>query len=72
MAARKAASARKWSGKGAAALLTDASARFTFPGGKTEEQALSAGDVAAYPAGKYLPENLRDQPLETVLIELKR
>ena len=55
-----------------AVFLTDGHARFTFPDGKTEEQNLQAGHVVAYPAGEHLPENLRDQPLEVVLIELKR
>jgi quercetin dioxygenase-like cupin family protein len=51
--------------------LTDAHARFTFPGGKTEELHVTAGQVRSYPAGDHLPENLSDQPLELVLIELK-
>jgi uncharacterized RmlC-like cupin family protein len=55
-----------------AVFLTDAHARFTFPDGKTEEQNARAGDVAAYPAGDHLPENLSDEPLEVVLVELKR
>ena len=52
-------------------FLTDVHARFTLPDGQTEEQTLKAGDVVAYPAGEHLPENLRDQPLEAVLVELK-
>jgi quercetin dioxygenase-like cupin family protein len=55
-----------------AVFLTDGHARFTFPGGRTEEQTIGAGAVMAYPAGDHLPENLRDQPLELVLVELKR
>lgn len=54
-----------------AVFLSDAHARFTFPDGKTEEQTVRAGDVAAYPAGDHLPENLSDHPLEVVLVELK-
>jgi hypothetical protein len=44
----------------------------TGPYGKTEEQNARAGEVAAYPAGDHLPENLSDGPLEVVLVELKR
>ena len=51
--------------------LTDAHARFTFPGGKVEELRVTAGEVRRYPAGDHLPENLSDQPLELVFIELK-
>jgi hypothetical protein len=51
--------------------LTDAHARFTFPGGKTEELRIGAGQVRSYPGGDHLPENLSDQPLELVLVELK-
>ncbi len=54
-----------------AVFLTDAHARFRFPDGKTEEQNARAGDIAAYPAGDHLPENLSDRPLEVVLVELK-
>lgn len=55
-----------------AVFLSDAHVRFTFPDGKTEEQHARAGEVAAYPAGEHLPENLSDQPLELILVELKR
>ncbi|MBI1894763.1 MAG: cytoplasmic protein [Candidatus Rokubacteria bacterium] len=51
--------------------LTDAHARFTFPGGKAEELRVTTGEVRSYPAGDHLPENLSDQPLELVLVELK-
>ncbi len=51
--------------------LTDAHARFTFPGGKTEELRVTAGEVRLYPAGGHLPENLSDRPLELVFVELK-
>jgi len=51
--------------------LTDGHARFTFPGGKTDELHVTAGEVRSYPAGEHLPENLSDQPLELVFLELK-
>ena len=46
--------------------------RFTFPDGKTEEHNFRAGDVLYTPAGSHLPENLSDQPLDVILVELKR
>ena len=51
--------------------LTAAHARFTFPGGKTAELRVGAGEVRSYPAGEHLPENLSDGPLELVFIEPK-
>jgi oxalate decarboxylase/phosphoglucose isomerase-like protein (cupin superfamily) len=51
--------------------LTAAHARFTFPGGKTAELRVGAGEVRSYPAGAHLPENLSDVPLELIFIEPK-
>jgi quercetin dioxygenase-like cupin family protein len=51
--------------------ITDAHVKFTLPGGKTEESQGKAGDTTWAPAGKHLPENLSDQPLEGILVELK-
>ena len=51
--------------------LTDSRGKFTLPGGKTEEREGKAGEVQWAPAGKHLPENLGDKPLEVVLVELK-
>jgi len=54
-----------------AVFLTEGSARFTFPDGRTEERIWSAGQSLFIPAENHLPENLGDKPIELVLIELK-
>jgi quercetin dioxygenase-like cupin family protein len=46
--------------------------RFTFPDGKTEEHRFHPGETLFTPAGSHLPENLNDQPINVLLIELKR
>ena len=51
--------------------LTDQDVKFTFPDGKTEERHMKAGQSELHAAGKHLPENLSDKPLEAVLVELK-
>ena len=52
--------------------LNDARCRFTFPDGKTEERSFRAGETLYTPAGSHLPENLSNQPLDAILVELKR
>jgi uncharacterized RmlC-like cupin family protein len=52
--------------------LNDAQCRFTFPDGKTEERSFRAGETLFTPAGSHLPENLSNQPLDVILVELKR
>jgi beta-alanine degradation protein BauB len=54
-----------------AVFLTENRARFTFPGGKTEERSWTAGEIMFTPAEEHLPKNLTDKALELVLIELK-
>jgi len=54
-----------------AIFLTDQHARFTFPGGKTEELQGKAGEAKFINAGEHLPENLSDKPFELILVELK-
>ncbi|MBZ5538166.1 MAG: cytoplasmic protein [Acidobacteriia bacterium] len=51
--------------------LTDAHVKFTLPGGKTQESHGKPGETSWAPAGKHLPENLSDKPLEGILVELK-
>jgi quercetin dioxygenase-like cupin family protein len=51
--------------------LTDVHVKFTLPGGKTQESRGKAGETSWAPAGKHLPENLSDKPLEGILVELK-
>jgi quercetin dioxygenase-like cupin family protein len=55
-----------------AIFQSDVHCRFTFPDGKTEEHRFRAGDTLFTPAGSHLPENLSSQPLDLVLVELKR
>jgi uncharacterized RmlC-like cupin family protein len=50
----------------------DAHCRFTFPDGKTEDHRFRAGETLYTPAGSHLPENLSNQPIDLILVELKR
>lgn len=52
-------------------MLTDAHIRFSYPDGRTEEIAGTAGQVLHFPAHEHLPENLSDRPFEAIGIELK-
>ena len=52
-------------------FLTDASFKFTYPDGKTEEVSAKSGEAKWTPAGAHEPENVGDKPLEVVLVELK-
>lgn len=55
-----------------AVFLTDGRVKFNLPDGKTQEVSAKAGQSQWTPAGKHLPENMGDKPLEVVLIELKK
>ena len=57
---------------GVAIFQNDMHCRFTFPDGKTEEHRFHAGQTMFMPAGSHLPENLGSQPLDVILVELKR
>ena len=57
---------------GLAVFLTDEHVRFTFPNGETEELQTKTGETNWLPAGKHLPENLSDKPLELILVEIKK
>jgi quercetin dioxygenase-like cupin family protein len=54
-----------------AVFLSDGQIRFTYPDGKSEEVAVTAGSVQAFPPQVHLPESLTDRPFEALLIELK-
>ena len=54
-----------------AVFLTDGHVRFTLPDGKTQGSDVKAGTTQWAPAGKHLPENMSDKPLELILVELK-
>jgi quercetin dioxygenase-like cupin family protein len=49
----------------------DGKVKFTFPGGKTEEREMKAGQVMFTPAVRHLPENMTDGDMEVILVELK-
>ncbi len=52
--------------------LTDCHGRFTYPDGKTEEIEAKAGEAMFAESTEHLAENLSDQPLELIIVELKR
>jgi len=54
-----------------AIFQNDGRVRFTYPGGRTEERDMKAGQAIWTPAVKHLPENLADQDMEVILVELK-
>ena len=54
-----------------AVFLTDHHVKFTLPDGKTEEVQGKAGENSWSQAGKHLPENISDKPMELILVELK-
>ena len=54
-----------------AVFLTDQTATFTLPNGKTVERTSKAGQAIWTPAETHLPENVGDKPLEVILVELK-
>jgi quercetin dioxygenase-like cupin family protein len=55
-----------------AIFLTDQHAKFTDPAGKTEVRDQKSGDAVSIKAGKHLPENISNKPLELILVELKQ
>jgi hypothetical protein len=55
-----------------AVFLTANRSKFMLPDGKSEERSWKVGDARWTPAETHLPENLTDQPLELVLVELKK
>ena len=54
-----------------AVFLTDATGRFTFPDGKSQDFNGKAGDVIWDDAKVHLPENTGDKALDVVVVELK-
>jgi len=54
-----------------AVFLTDGQVKFTLPNSKTDERSWKAGQTMWVDAGKHLPENVGDKPLELILVELK-
>ncbi len=56
---------------GVAVFLVDQKVQFTLPDGETVEVENRAGEAIWVEAGKHLPRNMTDQPLELILVELK-
>jgi quercetin dioxygenase-like cupin family protein len=54
-----------------AIFQSDGKVKFTYPGGKTEEREMKAGQTLFTPAVRHLPENLTDNDMEVILVELK-
>ena len=54
-----------------AVFLTDSTAQFTFPDGKTQPVTAKAGDSQYSPAQVHLPENTSDKAFEVIVVELK-
>src|SRR5438045_8134810 len=55
-----------------AIFLTEGHIRFANQDGSTQDVQGQAGDALLMPATTHLPENLAGQPLEAILVELKR
>ena len=54
-----------------AVFLTDNQVNFSLPDGKVLETTAVKGQTIWTPAGKHLPQNVGDEPLEVILIEMK-
>jgi beta-alanine degradation protein BauB len=54
-----------------AIFQNDGRVKFTYPGGKTEERDMKAGQAVFTPAVRHLPENLTDGDMDVILVELK-
>jgi len=53
-----------------AVFLSDATAKFTYPDGKSEDADVKAGEAAWFPPHDHLPESKHD-PVHAILVELK-
>jgi quercetin dioxygenase-like cupin family protein len=56
---------------GVVVYLTDSHAKFTMPGGKTQDAVVKAGTVQWTDPTTHLPENVGDKAFEVIEIELK-
>ena len=57
---------------GVVTYLTDGHMRFLLPNGKTIDSNGKAGTSIWAPGGPHKPTNLSNQPMDAVLVELKR
>ena len=55
-----------------AVFVSDGHAKFTLPDGTSQDNNAKAHDATWADAGKHLPENVGDTPLEAIVIELKK
>ncbi len=55
-----------------AVFTTDNQVNFSLPDGKVLETTAVKGETIWTPAGKHLPQNVGDEPLEVILVELKK
>jgi hypothetical protein len=55
-----------------AVFMTDGHVKFNLPDGTSTDNNAKAHDATWADAGKHLPENLGDKPLEVMVIELKQ
>ena len=55
-----------------AVFLADASAKFTYPDGKTDKIKMKAGQAAWFPPVEHLPENTSGKPIQLIFVELKK
>ncbi len=55
-----------------AVFLSEHQSKFSYPDGSTEVRSATTGQTLWAPAAEHLPENLADEPVELVLVELKR
>jgi quercetin dioxygenase-like cupin family protein len=53
-------------------FMTDTSAKFTYPDGRSENVSASAGTVMHMDAFTHEPESLSNSPFEVIQVELKR
>ena len=54
-----------------AIFQSDGRVKFTYPGGKSEERDMKAGQAIWTPATRHLPENLSDNDMDVILVEMK-
>jgi len=57
---------------GVLVVLSATKVKFTYPDGKTEIREMKAGDSQFTPHTVHLPENMGDQPMDAILVELKK
>jgi quercetin dioxygenase-like cupin family protein len=57
---------------GICVFLTDHRSKHRFSDGETQEIHASRGDTLWLEGREHLPENMKDQPMELILVELKQ